>query len=160
MFCKNCGNKIDGDSIYCNYCGYILKFDKVSYENKITIINELKNEVEKLSMQKQELQKEIEILNKESIVSSYDYSDYETLSSIQCKNELAILKTREKDLIKENRAIINMNYENNTKIISNNIKQLLRCFNCECDNVFLSLNYKNIDTSRNKIAKIYESLIK
>ena len=58
MFCKNCGNKIDGDSIYCNYCGYILKFDKVSYENKITIINELKNEVEKLSMQKQELQKE------------------------------------------------------------------------------------------------------
>ena len=165
MFCKNCGKEIDENSIYCNYCGYILKFDKASYENKLIKLNELKNQIEEMNKQKyqlqnetKQLQEEIEILNKQAIVDSYNYSDYETLSSAQCKNELALLKTQEKNLIKENRAIINMNSTSNSRISSNNIKQLLRCFNCECDNVFLSLTYKNIDASRDKIAKIYESL--
>lgn len=165
MFCKNCGKEIDEDSIYCNYCGYILKFDKVSYENKLVKLNELKVQIEEMNNRKyqlqnetKQLQEEIEILNKQAIVDSYNYSDYETLSSAQCKNELALLKTQEKNLIKENRAIINMNSTSNSRTSSNNVKQLLRCFNCECDNVFLSLTYKNIDSSRDKIAKIYESL--
>ena len=165
MYCKNCKKEVDDDSIYCNYCGYILKFDKVSYENKLIKLNELKNQIEYMTKQKEQLenetkrlQEEIEILNKEAIINSYNYSDYETLSSVQCKNELTVLKTQEKNLIKENRAIINSNSINNSRTSSNNIKQLLRCFNCECDNVFLSLTYKNIDASRDKIAKIYESL--
>ncbi len=171
MFCKNCGKEIDENSIYCNYCGYILKFDKVSYEEKLKKINQLKNsitgldnektkiqiEIEKLLNRKKQLEEEINIVNKKAIVASYNYSDYETLSSEQCKNELTILKNQEKTLIKENRAIISSN-DLNSRTVSNNIKQLLRCFNCECDNIFLSLTYKNIDSLRDKIAKVYESL--
>lgn len=175
MFCTNCGNNIDEDCIFCNYCGYILKFDKVSYNEKIVKLNELNNEVKqltnkkeqlqddihteikKLTNKKEQLQKEIDILTQESIVSSYDYSNYETLTSEQCKNELTLLKNQEKNIIKENKAIINSSNQE-ARVVNNNIKQLLRCFNCECDNTFLSLTYKNIDTLRNKIAKIFESL--
>lgn len=157
MYCRYCGKKVSENSIFCNHCGYILKFDKVSYEEKIDSLNELNFQIAKLSNDKDNLQKEISILTTESIVDSYDYSNYDTLSSEQCKNELTILKNQEKDVIKNNIAIINSNI-NNSRATTNNIKQLLRCFNCECDNIFLSLTYKNIDTLRNKISKSFESL--
>lgn len=157
MYCRNCGKEVDDTSIYCNYCGYILKFNEVSYNEKISKINELQLEISSLTSIKDQLQKEIDILEKDALVNSYNYSNYENLTSEQCKNELAILKNQEKDVLKENRGIINSNFSQ-SRAISNDIKQLLRCFNCECDNIFLSLNHKNIDALRNKIAKSFESL--
>lgn len=157
MYCKYCKKIVDNDSTYCIYCGSILRFDLVTYEDKIFQLNKLKNKVEELTLQKEQLQNEIKVLNKETLVASYDYSNYENLNSEQCRNELTIFKTQEKNIIKEGKAIINNNHSN-SRIVTNNIKQLLRCYNCECDNIFLSLNHKNIDILRNKIAKTFESL--
>ena len=157
MFCRNCGHKVDDNSSFCNNCGYAVKFDTFSYEKKFDLFNNLNNQVKELQKTKDDLQKEISILYIDSMVASYDYSNYESLSSEQCKNELSILKMQEKEVIKEYRAIVNSNFDN-SRAINNNIKQLLRCFNCECDNIFLSLNHKNIDSSREKIAKSFESL--
>lgn len=157
MFCINCGDNVDEDSIYCNHCGYILKFDRLSYDDKIVKLNQLQAEIKELTNKKEQLLKEIDILTLETIVGSYNYSNYETLTSEQCKNELTLLKNQEKNIIKENKAIINSSNQD-SRVVHNNIKQLLRCFNCECDNAFLSLTYKNIDALRNKIAKIFESL--
>lgn len=157
MYCRYCKKDVDDDSVYCIYCGSILRFDIVTYEDKVFQLNKLKNEVAELTLQKEQLQKEIKFLNKETLVASYDYSNYENLNSEQCRNELTIFKTQEKNIIKEGKAVINNNHSN-SRTVTNNIKQLLRCYNCECDNIFLSLNYKNIDNLRNKIAKTFESL--
>lgn len=157
MYCRYCKKDVDDDSVYCIYCGSILRFDIVTYEDKVFQLNKLKNKVAELTLQKEQLQKEIKFLNKETLVASYDYSNYENLNSEQCRNELTIFKTQEKNIIKEGKAVINNNYSN-SRTVTNNIKQLLRCYNCECDNIFLSLNYKNIDNLRNKIAKTFESL--
>lgn len=157
MYCGNCGKKVDDYSVFCTYCGYILNFDKVSYDTKIAKLNKLTKQIDELQLKKTQLQDEIDLLNRETLISSYNYSNYETLSSEQCRNELTILKTQEKNIIKEGRAVIDNNYEH-SRAVNNNIKQLLRCYNCECDNIFLSLNYKNIDNLRSKIAKTFESL--
>ena len=157
MYCRYCKKDVDDDSVYCIYCGSILRFDIVTYEDKVFQLNKLKNKVAELTLQKEQLQKEIKFLNKETLVASYDYSNYENLNSEQCRNELTIFKTQEKNIIKEGKAVINNNHSN-SRTVTNNIKQLLRCYNCECDNIFLSLNYKNIDNLRNKIAKTFESL--
>lgn len=157
MYCGNCGKKVDDYSAFCIYCDYILNFDKVSYDIKIAKLNKLTKQIDELLLKRSQLQDEIDFLNKETLVSSYNYSNYEALSSEQCRNELTILKTQEKNIIKEGRGVIDNNYKH-SRTISNNIKQLLRCYNCECDNIFLSLNYKNIDNLRSKIAKTFESL--
>jgi hypothetical protein len=46
------------------------------------------------------------------------------------------------------------------KEITANSKQILRCFDAECENVLLNLSSKNIEASRNKITKSFESLNK
>lgn len=46
------------------------------------------------------------------------------------------------------------------KVLVNNVKQLLRTYNCECDNIMLNLSVKSIDSSRSKIQKSFDSLNK
>lgn len=45
-------------------------------------------------------------------------------------------------------------------MLNANTKQILRCFNAECDNVLLNLSIKTIDSARNKITKSFETLNK
>ncbi len=66
---------------------------------------------------------------------------------------------QEKELIKSNDAVIV--YSNaNKSVINNNLKQILRCFNTECDNILMNLSVKNIDNMRGKISKSFESINK
>ena len=57
-------------------------------------------------------------------------------------------------------SILDISNSGNKKEVNNICKQILRCFNSECDNVLLNLSSKNIDISRNKITKSFESLNK
>lgn len=129
-----------------------LKIDKDKqdlYDQKTN----LKNTVEELS-------NEIQKLDEDLLVRHYSFSDYDGLTSEECKNKLSLLKINEAELIKSNRAITIINDYNSKKIINNNQKQILRLFNCECDNVLLNLSVKNIDASRSKIQKSFETINK
>ena len=70
-----------------------------------------------------------------------------------------MIKLKESELLKDNSGII-ITSSDAKKELNNNIKQLIRCFNSECDNVILNISVKNIDNSRNKITKSFESLNK
>lgn len=111
---------------------------------------ELKRVINSLTM-------EIEKLNKEVIISSYQFSDYDGISSEECKNKLSLLKVKEQELMKSNNGV-RIASSDTKKVLNNNIKQMIRCFNAECDNILLGLNYKNIDTQRGKIKKCFDSL--
>lgn len=91
------------------------------------------------------------------IANSLDYSGYDSLTSEECRNTLSLLLQDEKDLVKNNNAVeIFSDFPKNQ--INNNVKQILRCFNAECDNIALSVTIKNIDSLRNKIIKCFDSL--
>lgn len=87
----------------------------------------------------------------------YSFSDYDGISSEECKNKLAMLKTEESDLVKSGNALL-VTSTGTKKEINDNKKQILRCFNSECDNIIMNLSVKNIDSMRNKIAKSFETL--
>ena len=89
----------------------------------------------------------------------YCFADYDGISSEECKNNLAVLKLEEQNYIKNSNFI--KTYGNSPKKMLNaNTKQILRCFNAECDNVLLNLSIKTIDSARNKITKSFETLNK
>lgn len=98
-------------------------------------------------------------LQTEVIIEHYNFSDYDGISSEDCKNKLALLKCDEQDLIKSGKAIL-VQSDKSKKFINDNIKQILRCFNSECDNILMNLSVKNIDNMRSKITKSFETLNK
>lgn len=124
--------------------------------------NKRKNFEETLSSLRFECQRvanELKSLEKNSLIAHYNFSDYSGITSEQCKNKLAILKQQEKDYIKSDLAL-EVSSDRKKKEIKDNAKQILRCFNAECDNILMNLSVKNIDSMRNKIASSFESLNK
>lgn len=105
------------------------------------------------------LKNEHELLSTDVILEHYNLSDYDNLTSEECKNKLALLKLEEKDLIKSDEAVIIYSGESKTTI-NNNLKQILRCFNTECDNILINLSVKNIDAMRSKVSKSFETINK
>lgn len=137
------------------YKNYVLDAEQ-QYKHQKQILeaslNELKKEIDKSTQELTTLQAQI-------LIEHYCFSDYDSLSSEDCKNKLILIKNDEKDLIKSNNAII-INSESSKKIINENVKQILRCFNSECDNILMNLSIKNIDSMRTKITKSFETLNK
>ena len=117
---------------------------------KQTQIDELENTIRKLD-------NEIAHLGQNTILNSYNYSDYNGLTSEECKNRLSILKNREQDLVK-NGVWVKVTSDADKKTVNNNIKQIVRCFNSECDNILVNLTAKNIDNQRKKIERSFSSL--
>ena len=116
------------------------------------IINEIERERESL--------RQLEV---DTTIATYNFSDYDKITSEECKNEIAMLKTQEQQLIKSGQAVIcsvDREAKGMRKLCANNERQILRCFNTECDNILLAVTFKNIDTLRNKLQKSFETLNK
>lgn len=157
--------------------------DNIKIKNLIldTIINDKKYEIDRevkridleVTALKAKKNEEIELLNKEldkikstilseetmQIINSLDYTSYDSYSSEECKNELTMLRLKEKELIRKNSAV-EISDEISRKQANSNTKQILRCFNAECDNIILSVTLKNIDSLRTKIVNSFDSLNK
>lgn len=121
-------------------------------------INKLENKINRKKMDISDLEKEISSLGKEALCKHYNFSEYLSLTSEECKNKLALLKNAEQESIKSQKILLIQNNAGSKKEVNDNSKQILRCFNSECDNVLLNLSVKTIDSSRNKITKSFESL--
>ena len=129
-------------------------------------ISDLKQNISALQRQRDNamssvnsLNDEISALEADTICKHYSFSDYDAISSNECKDRLSVLKIQEREAISSSSALTITN-SFSKKRTNDNIKQILRCFNSECENVLLNLSVKNIDASRNKITKSFESLNK
>lgn len=100
-------------------------------------LNSVKKQIEASKQELASLQSEI-------VIEHYNFSDYDGLSSEDCKNKLALLRDDEKKLIKSNDAV-HIISDSAKKVINDNVKQILRCFNSECDNILMNLSVKNIE---------------
>lgn len=124
-------------------------------------VKSLKIDIENLKQQKQDLLEEIDTLKSETIKKHFDFADFEHISSGEYKNKLAVSRLNEEQDLKNNNLIrISPSIINDKKFISNNTKQIIRLFNSECDSVMTKLTVKNIDSSRNKITRSFNSLNK
>ena len=115
---------------------------------------------------KNNLQKEITALKDELTACKRDamvaYSTITvdpTVLSEEYKNQLATLRAKENDLIRSGDAVKRFSGFSK-KIDNNNVKQILRAFNAECELIISSVTIKNIDSMRGKIQKCYEQLNK
>jgi hypothetical protein len=104
-----------------------------------------------------ELQQEINTLELSILIDHYNISDYSGLTSEECKNKLSLLKVEEQKLLKSDE-YVEIFSSGSRKEINNNMKQIIRCFNSECDNVIMNISSKNIDSMRSKIIRCFESL--
>lgn len=137
------------------------------YDNdKQDFAKELQTFCETQDKEKLRIIRDIEILKQEKkslsdelLIDHYSLSSYDGLSSEECKNKLTVLKNEEQDLIKKSSYTIVASGRSKLEI-NNNIKQMIRCFNSECDNILMNISTKNIDSMRSKITKCFDSLNK
>lgn len=133
-------------------CKTEIKTIKDYANKKLTLLNE---EYDKLK-------EKFDILNCEYTyeVSKFIISDNITSEEYKSKYNLSVLK--EKDIIKNEKAVEmdQLAKLKSKKQIENDAKQLLRCFNSETASILLALTVKNIDSSKNKIMRCFETLNK
>ena len=124
-------------------------------------------QVKAAEKKRSEIENEINSLNltlnerlTESMVESVDVDAYSNLRSDEVKNELALLKVREDDLIKSGLAYTSTIDGRKISEVNTQAKQLLRCFNAESSSIIEGVTAKNADSARGKIRRSYEALNK
>lgn len=129
-------------------------FEKLTREHDNSL-NILKADISSLQSEKEKLSYEL-LFDDVTPNTSFEV---ENISSTEIKNKLSLLLLEEKELLKNDVDII-QSFDSSKKFLNAQIKQILRSFNAETDNVISNLTIKNIDTSRNKITKSFEALNK
>ncbi len=114
--------------------------------------NDLRADIHNLKSQLKNLQEEV-------LIGCTIISVDETITSEEYKSKYNLLVLEEKELIKNDRSIIQRSYENK-KMIDSASKQLLRCFNSEVAAAISSITVKNIANVKSKIIKTFELLNK
>lgn len=128
-------------------------------------LDKLNNEIKKLNETKNFLKSEIIELDDEILFQDfglykpqYDFADID-----QYKDKLNEIKLQQKELIKQSRAAIckkNWKVEGSEqegkKLSIENVKQIIRNFNIECDIVIDKVKFSNYENSKSRIFKAFE----
>lgn len=157
----------------------------------------LRNEIQKLNIEKQNCINELErikqdcqarkyeissldaqIIEKRNILVVLDdeslYQDfglytpvYNLMNSQAYKDKLSVVREKQKHLIKNNMAAYfptNFTYNNSLaqgkKLVADNVKQILRAFNNECEAIIDKVKFNNVESIRKRIIKSCEDLNK
>lgn len=130
------------------------------YEQKVFDLNtDFNRKKTLLEAELYSIKKEIKLLNSKLIQKYYMFSDYDGITSEECRSKLLLLKQEEKEL-RENEKDIKIIFESKNKTKERCIRQILRNFNSECDNIILNIKTSNIDACQNKISKSFDTLNK
>lgn len=120
----------------------------------------LKNEIKSKQQQLISTESEIEVQEFGLYKPQFDFAN-----ALDYKEELAKIRARQKDLIKNKAAVtgntdwtVNGNKAKGKKMVSDTQKLLLRAFNTECDEVIGKVKYTNFDASLNRIIKASEAI--
>lgn len=144
---------------------------------------ELEEYIEQKEKEKEELSQTIEKYKKESdelqsqvdlYVDTIGFADiglyepqYNFMSSLEAKEKLLKCRKQQKDMIKAGTAVNrpqeytwNNSKTEGKKALNNFTKQMLRCFNFECQVIVDNVTVKNVERSIKKIEKSYEDINK
>lgn len=131
-------------------------------ESRVSNINNLDLEIQKRKKQIIELDDQI-LLQDFGIYTPV----YDLMNSEAYKNKLTVVRQQQKELIKKDSAChyptnftLDGSHSKGKKLVKDNVKQILRSFNNECDAVIDKVKFNNISSIRKKIEKSYEDLNK
>lgn len=152
-----------------------LDLNEIISKNKDEIIN-LENrkktilkEIDKLNLNVLDLKKEVNLFNDILELQSYGFYEpkYGFENSTGYKQRLDEIRKRQKEAVKKKEATnhkldwhIGGDRRKGKEFILDTIKLVIRAFNNECDNIIYKVNFKNIETSKNKIEKVFVALNK
>lgn len=120
---------------------------------------ELVSQIRFLNENANDLKSELEELQEKVLMEYTIISIDENITSEEYKSKYNLLILEEKELTKNDGAIIKHSYENK-KLVDSASKQLLRCFNSETATALSSITVKNIANIKSKIIKTFELLNK
>lgn len=133
------------------------------------IINERNSQIQTLDRTISQKQKEIIELDDRILLQDFGiYTPiYDLVNSEAYKDRLTIIRQKQKDMIKQDAACsysttftLNNSKTQGMKMVKDNVKQILRSFNNECDSAIDKVKFNNIESIRKKIEKSYNDLNK
>lgn len=127
-------------------------------QNKLNLQNELKN-----------IQKDVVVLNDEILMQSFGLYEplYDFANSELYKEKLQSVRNSQKAMIKIKSAvryfddwIVDGSKAKGKKMTNDNIKQIIRTFNVECESVVEKVKFNNIESIKKRIEKSFNDLNK
>lgn len=146
------------------------KFKEQTRKEKTQLNKELsrkKGEIQTLNNKIKELNSEIIELDEIRLLQSFGLYEpkYNLASSEEYKQRLNDVREKQKDMVKYGDAAVcttNWTVDNSEvkgrKMTNNNIKQILRCFNCECEATINKVTYRNYSSKKNRIETSFRVL--
>lgn len=150
----------EGDSLYEAKHREALDYYWKKTQSADERVKKAEGEVVKLTAEKENLQKELEILEQVSLCAMSSIDSYSDLKSDEIKNKLVLLKSNEDGLVKAGDALVVTNDTATKRVLESQKKQILRCFNAETASLIGSVTVNNIDSVRTKIQRSYDALNK
>lgn len=132
-------------------------------------IENLKIELTDLENKKNARKQELIMLDEEILMQEFGLYQpkYDFATSDQYKEKLNQIRNKQKDMIKNKTAVtysqnwtVDGSKAKGKKMTNDNIKQILRSFNTECENAIDRVKFNNIDSMKKRIEKSFDSLNK
>lgn len=140
-----------------------------SIQEKRTEAAQLRNEIANSNREIKALKNEIVDLNDEISLQEFGLYQpvYKFANSEQYKDRLAVIRQKQKQMIKDKRAVIfptnftmNNSLSKGKALVNDNVKQILRSFNNECDVLINNVKFNTVENTRKKIEKSFGQLNK
>lgn len=150
----------------------ILNYLKELHEKRDILnrdIENLKIELTDLENKKNARKQELIMLDEEILMQEFGLYQpkYDFATSDQYKEKLNQIRNKQKDMIKNKTAVtysqnwtVDGSKAKGKKMTNDNIKQILRSFNTECENAIDRVKFNNIDSMNKRIEKSFDSLNK
>lgn len=153
----------------------IRELENMIQESQTTIdkldqkISDKTNDLQELDSTISSKKSEIISLDDEILVQEFGLykPQYDFANALDYKEKLAEIRAKQKELIKNKRAVsgntdwqVNGSASKGKKMVSDTQKLLLRAFNTECDEIVSKVKYTNFDASLNRIYKSSEAISK
>lgn len=104
-----------------------------------------------------DLKKEFEELLHKVTYEYVSHKDYSDVNSEEIKNEISLLKLKEKELLKNDGAFVITSAYPDSKSFRANIKQITKCYTAESSEILNKLTLNNVDASRERLIKSYQT---
>ena len=138
-------------------------------KNYEKIKESLKSEIEALKIERK--QKEAELIPLDDALLYQDFGlytpMYNLMNSEAYKDRISVIRAEQKSMIKDNTAAYfstfltyNNSRSQGNKLVSDNVKQILRAFNNECEAIISKVKFNNVESIRKRINKSYDDLNK
>ncbi len=132
-------------------------------------IDKLNSEITKLNQTIESKKERIVWMDEEILVQEFGLykPTYDFATSLDYKDRLTAVRQKQKDLIKNGKAVsgntsweVNGSASKGKKMVSDTQKLLLRAFNSECDELISKVKYTNYDASLDRVYKSAETISK